>query len=98
MHVRIKVETPREVARVAGIGNTRLAAQLGCSVSLVHMKMRGERPWYRREVEIFHGMLVEAGAVISLRSLERLIGSTNIMARPLWSRRQDEVTGGTGRD
>lgn len=97
MFVRVTVNTPRDLARVARLYPKELAELWECSPSLVQKKMLGDRPWFRREVAVFHKALTARGVQISERSLKRLFAPGQIVDRPLWSRRNAEVTGEVGR-
>ena len=97
MLVRVKAESPRDLARIARLFPKELAVLWDCSPSLVQKKMRRDRPWFKREVEVFHEEITKRGVQVSRRSLVGMFGPGEIVDRPLWSQRDAAVTGGAGR-
>ena len=97
MQVKVTVESPRDLYRVARLFPKELAVLWDCSPALVYKKMAGKIPWFKNEVAIFHKALTDRGVVIAYRTMVGLFEPGQIVDRPLWTRRSAEITGEAGR-
>jgi hypothetical protein len=97
VQVKVTVENPRDLYRVAQLYPKELAELWACSPALVYKKMAGKIPWFKREVEIFHKALTDRGVVIALGTLIKLFEPGQIVDRPLWTKRSASITGDAGR-
>jgi len=82
MRIQVKVETIRDVADVSGVQMKEIAAHLGLSVTMTHLKFKGTRSIFIDECGKIAAALNSGGRVsIQPEDVIKLIGKKNLKVR-----------------